>query len=698
MIHAHRPRQAAPLRILVAASAALVAMVLGSAAAPAFASDPVDLKGAYVIDQVGALGSRANDLQSALDALSRDQGVNLFVVYTDQFTGTSDPQEWADQVAIKNNLGKNDVVLAVATNDRLYGTSYDPAFPLTPAQTDEIETKAIVPALRQNDWAGAGIAAAAGIDQELSGQPLNPPPIQPGQPIQSDSGFPAGIVWLIAILVIVVAAALLAVFLLRRRRKLDAEATPGAAPRLSQKELDAQVGAVLVDLDDAVTSSDEELGFATAQFGAEAAKPFADVLASVKTSLSQAFALKQKLDDAVADTDAERRDWSQQIIAICNEASDKLDAQAEAFKGLRDLERDPQAALQAAGTDLAALTGSGTDARTRLAALAQRYDASALQTVTGNIDQAGKLREFAAAQLAQATAAVTAGRTGDAAVEIRAAQQAVAQATTLVASVAQLESDLATASAGLDQAIAEAQSDVQEAARVGATTQADPQIPSLAASLGTAIEHARTTGARDPLNARIALEAANAPLDQALATARSNQEQLARVSAQRDRAIATAQSEIASAQSFLQTRRGAVGTDARTRLSEAQRHLDQAIALSATDPQTSLAEATNAANLAQLAASTAQQDVSWAQSTYSGTSGMQIPGMGGSSGGGGDFTAALLGGIVGGLLGGGNRGGGGLFGGGGGGGFSGGWGGGNRGGGGGFGGGGGGRRGGGGRF
>ncbi|MFB2597978.1 YgcG family protein [Herbiconiux sp. P17] len=687
----HRNRRAATLRSLFAIVVTAIGLSVLAPALPAFAGDPVDLNGAYIVDESGVLGSDQAALQDALDTLSTEHGVNLFVVYTDSFTNPSDRQEWANDVATRNQFGTNDVLLAVATADRVYQLSVDADFPLSDDQLAAIETDDIVPALRDNDWAGAGIGAAQGIGQALGGG---------GSGGGGDSGGGAVLAWVIAIVIIAVVVVLLIVFLVRRRKKIDAGVNANAAVAgPTQKELDREVGAVLVDLDDAVTSSEEELGFAVAQFGTEATKNFSDVLTEVKGKLSEAFALKQKLDDAEPDTDEERRAWSQQIIAVCDEASDKLDAQKDAFTALRDVERDPATALETAKSELAALTGSGTDARERLGRLTQQYDPPALTTAGGSVEQADQLRTFADAQLTSAAAAIAAGDTAAAALSISAARQAVAQASTLVTSIATLETDLQNAGAGLAAAIADAQQDITEAARIQASgTSPDPNLPGLATALGVAVHRAQTAGARDPLNARMALEAANTPLDQALAGARTEQERVSRLIAQRDRAIATAQSEVAAAANYLQTRRGAVGPDARTRLSEAQRHLDQSLALATTDPESSLREASTAASLASRATASAQQDVSWAQ-----TSGNQ--GMPTGGGGGGDFSGALLGGILGGLLGGGGGGrSSGGFGGWGGGGSSGGWGGGSRGGGGGFSGGrssggsSGGRRGGGGRF
>ncbi len=646
----HRTRRAAPLRTLVATAVALVGFALLAPAAPAFAGDPVDLNGRYIVDEAGVLGSDQSTVQDAIDTLATEHGVNLFVVYTDSFTNPSDRQQWATDVANQNQFGTNDVLLAVAVDDRVYQLSVDADFALSDAQLSSIENDDIVPQLRDSDWAGAAVAAAEGFGDELGG----------GSSSSSDaggSGFGVSS-WVIAIVIILLVLGGLIFFLVRRRKKLDARDTAAAvAAGPTQKELDQQVGAVLVDLDDAVTSSDEELGFAVAQFGAEATKGFSETLATVKASLSQAFTLKQKLDDAVPDTAEERRSWSEQIIAICDQASDALDEQLAAFTALRDVERDPAPALETARAELAAIATGGAAARERLLRLSQAYDAPALTSVGGSAEQIDQLRVFAESQIAEAAAAVTAGDGASAALKIRTARQAIAQAQTLATAVTALETDLTAAGSALSAAIADAEQDLADVARLQATASAspgsatDPAFASLSSAVGVELQRARSMGARDPLNARLALEKADVPLDQALAAVRGEQERIARVTAQRDRAIAGAQSEVAQAAAYLQTRRGAVGPDARTRLSEAQRHLDQAVAIAIADPEGSLREATTASQLASRASASAQQDVSWAQSSEGGYGGS-------SSGGGSDFNGALLGGLLGNLLGGGGGGGG----------------------------------------
>jgi hypothetical protein len=108
-----------------------------------------------------------------------------------------------------------------------------------------------------------------------------------------------------------------------------------------------------------------------------------------------------------------------------------------------------------------------------------------------------------------------------------------------------------------------------------------------------------------------------------------------------DQALVTAGSAVAAASDFIGTRRGAVGAQARTRLAEAQRHLQQASG--GGDPMAALREAQQADSMAQEALRLAQDDVSrWSE-----------PAGGGGRSVGEDLGSLVLGGILSGALGGG---------------------------------------------
>jgi hypothetical protein len=167
----------------------------------------------------------------------------------------------------------------------------------------------------------------------------------------------------------------------------------------------------------------------------------------------------------------------------------------------------------------------------------------------------------------------------------------------------------------------------------------------------------------DPLAALRRLDEAGTALDQALSDAHEERVAGERAAAQLDRTLIAARSGIAAASDFIATRRGAVGSDARTRLAEAQRHLDTAAGLARSAPVDALREAQQADAMAQEALRLARDDVQrWSPpSGGGGTSGIDLGSLvlggillGGRSGGfGGGFGGGGHGGGRGGGRGGG---------------------------------------------
>jgi hypothetical protein len=155
-----------------------------------------------------------------------------------------------------------------------------------------------------------------------------------------------------------------------------------------------------------------------------------------------------------------------------------------------------------------------------------------------------------------------------------------------------------------------------------------------------------------------ALTAANAQIDAAIAQGRESVERSRRVQQMLEQTLAQANSEIRAAREFIETRRGTVGSTARTRLANAEASLTQALNLRASDPDAALAEANRSLALAGQATSAAQSDVQAYNSPGYEQGGWGGPfGGSGSSSGGSGLGGDILGGIIGGLLAGGGGGG-----------------------------------------
>jgi hypothetical protein len=636
----------------VIAAALAAAVLLLPAAAQAVA--PILLSGT-VTDQVDALGDRSGEVQSAVDDLRSSTGIGLYVAYIESFD-SYDPQTWADTSAVDSGLGTQDILLVIATGDRRYTWSVDSGFPLTDTQLNEVASSLIAPQLQDENWAQAAIDAAAGYEAAYNGDSV------------SGAGSGSGTNWLGIVLCLLVVAALViaAVVWMRRRRKNAPVAGGRGGPPVDQRsteDLNSEANRLLVETDDALRTSEQELGFAVAEFGDEATGKFTATLQTAKEQLSQSFRTRQLLDDDKPETEDERRRMLADIIDRLTKANDDLDAVADDFDALRDLgKRAPEAIAalkqRAAKVDLDA-------ARTALAAMGTAYPATATATVQEFPDNAADRLRFAEEQLAAADQAVAADDGGKAAVLLRAAEEAVGQAEQMSSAVVRRGSELDKAAAQLPGVLAEAEQDAADAERL-ASTQGGQAVAAKAANLRAAIADVKARTGGDPLAATGRVEQASLDLEQEVRALQGAVQNAQKAKAQLQQMLLSAQSTAAAVEDYVTTNRGAVGPEARTRLNEAKQQLAQARALADTDPVQALALAQRADQLANAASQLAQQDVQ-------GYLAPSNPNKG-SMGGGGGNAGAMLGGILLGQIlgGGGSRGPGGLGGYGGGGGFGGG--------------------------
>ena len=197
----------------------------------------------------------------------------------------------------------------------------------------------------------------------------------------------------------------------------------------------------------------------------------------------------------------------------------------------------------------------------------------------------------------------------------RAAEQAMTQAEALLDGIGRLGADLAAAGERIATARAETEQDIAEARALlaagdsgGASGELSGLVARAEAALASATA-AQNATPPDPMAALRLIDEADTALDRGLVTARDAQAASRRAAAARDQALLTARPAVAAAEDFIASRRGAVGTDARTRLAEAQRHLAQA-QVPGINPAAALAEAQAADTLARQSLDLARSDVS----------------------------------------------------------------------------------------
>jgi len=626
-------------------------------APPARADQPQRLP-TQVTDRAGVLGDRTA-VNAALTRLQADTGLQLFVVFVESFDDVP-AQQWTDETASLSDLGDRDALLAVATTDRAYAYTFPDDVRLSDAELADVAADDIEPALARGDWAGAVVAGADGYRAAAA----------------STGG--SGLIWVPVVLVVVIAGALIWLLIRRRRRAAAPTAPADTGPPI--EELTAQANDLLIELDDDLRASERELDLATAQYGEPATERFRAALASARQDVAEAFRLRMTLEDEPAPDPAARRPTLARIVELCRTADQRLDAESEDFDRLRDLEG--RAAEVAAEVDRrrAEAEAGVPGAAAAWADLETRYGGPPVTAVAGNLDQARERLAFAAAATDRARAALAAvtspaapapapsappaaappaasppaafppgstpasagapgGGRAEAALAVRAAEQAVDQAEQLLAAVHRAVSDLDAARRSADALVLEVEAELAagRAALAGGGTAAPALAPAVAGAEQTltAVRAELAVPRPDPVAAAARLQAADAALDQALAEARDQAERVARARSLLAQALPVARSEVAAAGTFITTRRGAVNMSARTALSEAQRHLTLAESLATTDPVAAIAEARQAQQLAATANQYARADVqSWGG--YGQAGGIDM----------GSFAGAVLGGIL----------------------------------------------------
>ena len=445
--------------------AVLLAGALALAPLAANAAQPDELESGHLTDASGVLSaSEERDLEARLTALAekRDRP-ELFVVFVDDFESPSDAAQWADRTAERNNLGDDQYLLAVATEGRALAISYDDAGPLSEDRVLEIEEGLGSGYLADDDWTGGVAYVAAEFDEV----PLP---------------------WWVWALGIVAFAGLIYVITLvvkLSRRK--------AALALELRTLDGQrkrAAVTLVRADEALRTSEQELGFVTAEFGDEATAEFQAVLAEGRTALDRAFELQALLEDATEDTPSDTRKWTDEIRALCAQVDRSLNDRRRQLAELRGVAKDSAATLarltkaRAEAGELVAVADGriaplrATVAPERLAGIAD--DPDEMRERLAHADEwLARLKEAAAR--GRATAIVTAVR------EIERDLAEVRQLHTAVTTFAAAEAADASAAAGSPAAVADpAGGALPSFARTTLAVTGDRDIDRVAAALRVA--------------------------------------------------------------------------------------------------------------------------------------------------------------------------------------------------------------------
>ncbi|WP_030807084.1 hypothetical protein [Streptomyces sp. NRRL F-2799] len=339
----------------------------------------------------------------------------------------------------------------------------------------------------------------------------------------------------------------------RGRRSSGVVSAAPAAPTPAESERGAR--AALVQADDSVRASEEELPFAAALLDERTLAPFRHAIHTARTELSAAFALWHRYEEGEPHDPGDRGQALAGVVGRCAEAGRVLDARAGELDRLRWAEAGPAPAVAVAEGAFRRLTARAAGARATVSELRERYGPTVGARVAECVEEAMDRLVFATARLNEARRAADLGEEARSIRQLRAAEGSVAQAGILVAGVDRTARRLREAAALVPAALTGAEAVLAEARATGTP------VPSGADDALAAVRQELTAGPYDPLDALRRITRA-----------------LVRLPGARSGVLDTAAHLVArattgEAEDFVAVHRGAVGADPRSLLAAAVRTL-----------------------------------------------------------------------------------------------------------------------------
>ena len=380
--------------------------------------------------------------------------------------------------------------------------------------------------------------------------------------------------WLPSVIVLAVVVGVISLLVsASRRRSRGIRAAENA--EITERARTAAIS--LVRADDLIEAATDELGFAIAQFGERATADFAGALEVSKRQLREAFALKQKLDDGVPDTDTQIRQWTEQITRLADEATARLNAQTREFDSKRVVEQNAPIQLDQLRRRLDRATDRLAGGAATLDRLATSYSAEALAAISGNVDRARASIDDGRRAADAAAARLSAGATEPVGDQVGAAERALFTATTLLDAIETGEDQLHVGFASLGSALAAAETELAEARALRdrhEESDASADLNRVIAHADAVVADLRRPGrVSDPSADLARLREALDGLDVTRSEARNRQLRRDNAREAYVGAHLAARSQIGITRDFITANRGRVGADARTRLAEAERQL-----------------------------------------------------------------------------------------------------------------------------
>lgn len=417
----------------------------------------------------------------------------------------------------------------------------------------------------------------------------------------------------------------------------------------ADEDLAFRARTAIVSADERIRTTEDELGFAVAEIGANSTLRLRDALVAVKKHLGEAFYLHQLNYDDIPDTVEELRTRNTRIVQLCEWAEQVLDTETEALRGQVERVRQAPAVLQAVRDDIERLRARLPEINEIVAHLSEQYTPAALGRLRFTTGETERLLDFATRSADVSERRRIAGQLEESNLAVETATETVRRASAMIDGVDRFEFEEIRAQATLADVIADSRNDLIVAARVPRTS----EVTEAARRLETQLAAIGTAGvATDPFAELAALSAANAALDAAVARAR---ERASRPVPSLDHVrhdVRAADHALSIADGLINGHRGWIGADARTRHAEAIRYRSEIDSLIVSEETREQAQqlARRSAQLANEAVRLAQRDIDSSRPDGNdwgfGSFGQGRGNKGGNNGGGASILGPVLGGFI----------------------------------------------------
>ena len=561
--------------IALFAAIAFVCMPIGMA----HADSPVTITSTVTDPHSFLSDSQAKSASQSLSAL-KSGGLDAYVVLVTDFSDQA-PVKWCEAAGTKSGLSNSSLVLVIATEQRVAATcgntdqkgiadsavvSAFAAAKTELGKANPLDADTVVSAIRAYS---SSLKASQSSGSTTTKSRATSAARSSSTSTSDSSTFLFGsIILFFFFTVLILLPIILITAIVRSQRKTRKTVVGTQEQQRVQSTLD--LARMLLDADDVVRASEDEIEFARAQFGPDAVASFSSAIDNARALVSRGFALQRGNEDGSNPVSTQEMN---DFINRLNAAMNQLVQERQSFTERRNKEANIGEQVSDLLDSIAQTRNQISQAEMDLQTLKLAYSAEAIASLIGRPDQARALLDQAETSAKEALAAQQSGQNAYETLEV--ARRALALARHQLESITQAPDQLAHSSELLTAAIGSITSDISDVTRLKADPVAfKPLVDSAQAAISGG--HAAQNGQGDPLAALESLRLAEAALDEALAPLRSAEERAQRAQSGIDALLSQADSEVARANQHITSHGSLVGFDARSQLSFARSALQNA--------------------------------------------------------------------------------------------------------------------------